>query len=79
MGKIKPVLTADCRGMCCPLPAVMLKRNLAKIDVGDILELIATDPDTEWDIPATSENIGAQLVKREKRGLNFVYYLKRMR
>lgn len=79
MDEIKPALVTDCRGMNCPLPVIMLKRNLARIDVGEVLELVATDPDTERDIPAASEDFGAQLLKHEKRGMDFVYYLRRTR
>lgn len=79
MEEIKPAIVADCRGMNCPLPVIVLKRNIEKMKVGEVLKLVATDPDTEWDIPAATKNMGAQLLKHERKGNNLVYYLKRTR
>ncbi len=76
---IKPALTTDCRGMHCPLPVVMLKRGLAQIKVGEVIELIATDPATEKDMPPAARSMGAELLEVEKRNGEFVYYVRRLK
>lgn len=76
---IKAALTTDCRTMHCPLPIVMLKRGLSQIKVGEVIELVATDPATEKDIPAATRSMGAELLKAEKQGNEFRYYVRRLR
>ncbi len=76
---IESALTTDCRGMHCPLPVVMLKRSLSQIKVGEVLELVATDPATEKDMPPATRSMGAELLKAEKQGNEFRYYVRRLK
>jgi len=44
-------VTLDTSGLLCPEPVMMLHNKIRDIDVGEILEVIATDPSTQRDIP----------------------------
>jgi tRNA 2-thiouridine synthesizing protein A len=55
----------DCRGMHCPAHVVMMRRNLSQIGVGDVMEIIATDPATEKDIPPASRSMGLEVLTQE--------------
>lgn len=76
---IKPVLTSDSRGTHCPVPVVILKRGLAQLKVGEVLELIATDPATEKDIPPATKSMGGELLRQEKQGNEYRYYIKKVK
>ena len=58
-------ITVDCRGMHCPVPVVMMRRNLSRLNPGDVMKLIATDPATQKDIPPASRSMGLELLKQE--------------
>ena len=45
-------LTVDASGLSCPMPTLRAKQGLLKIESGDLLELLSTDPATQHDIPA---------------------------
>lgn len=62
--EIKAKISTNCIGLHCPMPAVNLKLGLEQIKVGEILELTATDPATEKDIPAMVEHLGHELLKK---------------
>lgn len=84
-------LSIDCRTMHCPLPVIQMKRGLSQIKVGEMLEIIATDPATEKDIPPAAKALGAELIKHEKVNKHFTsktgekynveyrYYIKRLK
>ncbi|MDO7674638.1 MAG: sulfurtransferase TusA family protein, partial [Reinekea forsetii] len=41
----------DTRGLRCPEPVMMLHRQLRKMQVGEVVALLATDPATLRDVP----------------------------
>ena len=44
--------TLDARGLACPLPLVKAKAALAGLGPGDVLVVLATDPEAPIDIAA---------------------------
>lgn len=42
----------DAKGLRCPLPLLKLKQALAKADIGDKVQVLATDGGSWRDIPA---------------------------
>ena len=64
--------TLDARGLLCPLPVIRTQDRIKTMQVGDVLEVQATDPGVLHDIPAWCrvnghELIGSQEVGREYR------------
>lgn len=48
----------DCRGWACPGPLLEVKRVLPEIGVGEVLEVLVSDPETLGDLPAWAGNVG---------------------
>ncbi|MGX6601727.1 sulfurtransferase TusA family protein [Micromonosporaceae bacterium Da 78-11] len=46
------MLTLDCRGQRCPLPVIALAKNYRKVEVGEVVRVLADDPAAANDIPA---------------------------
>ncbi|HEY5647035.1 MAG TPA: sulfurtransferase TusA family protein [Pseudomonadales bacterium] len=44
--------TLDTRGLLCPLPVIRTQDRIRGLPAGTELEVIATDPGTQQDIPA---------------------------
>ena len=52
----------DCTGMACPLPVVKTSQAIKKIEPGQVLELLATDPGVEPDMKAWCGRTGNELL-----------------
>ncbi len=66
----------DVCGLGCPLPVLHAKKKLSKMDTGEVLRVIATDPGTVEDFKVLAKQTGnALLDSREEEGK--YYYLMR--
>jgi tRNA 2-thiouridine synthesizing protein A len=52
----------DCAGMACPLPVVKTSQAIKKLGLGQVLELLATDPGVAPDMKAWSRRTGNDLI-----------------
>ena len=77
MSDIKPDKTIDVRGLFCPEPVFRTKIELDKMSVGNILKVVADDPDAEEDITRWVERNGHELVRFSKEGDNLVFLIKK--
>lgn len=60
--------TLDCSGLLCPLPVVKTKKALKDIQVGQILEMIATDPGSIPDMKAWANQTKHELLSAVDEG-----------
>ncbi len=42
--------TLDCLGMLCPVPVIKTGQAIRRVDVGDVLTVLADDPGAELDL-----------------------------
>ena len=56
----------DCTGLLCPMPVVKTKRALKGMDIGQILEMIATDPGVVPDMEAWEKQTRHEIVLTEE-------------
>lgn len=47
-----PVQTLDCKGLLCPLPIIKLAKAIKTVQVGQAIEMLATDPGSVPDMKA---------------------------
>lgn len=72
--------TLDLKGLLCPLPVVKIAQAVKKVEVGDIIEAIATDPGVLADIPAWARSSGNELVSIAKTsGKEIRFVVKRVK
>jgi tRNA 2-thiouridine synthesizing protein A len=69
----------DCSGMACPLPVVKTSQAIKKIDPGQVLELLATDPGVEPDMRAWTARTGNQLLSIARQGDVFHVLIRRVK
>ena len=67
----------DCTGMACPLPVVKTSQAIKKIERGQVLELLATDPGVEPDMKAWSSRTGNELLSIGREGDVFHVLIRR--
>jgi tRNA 2-thiouridine synthesizing protein A len=69
----------DCTGLQCPLPVIKTAQTMKALEMGQVLELLATDPGVEPDIQAWTRRTGNELVSIEERDGVFHVFLRRAR
>jgi tRNA 2-thiouridine synthesizing protein A len=62
------VTTVDARGLACPLPLTMAKRRMAELAPGDVLVVLATDPEASIDLAAWAGQAGYGYEERPQAG-----------
>ena len=60
---VKVAKTLDVRGMYCPGPVMEVAKAIKTINVGDVLEVLATDPAARPDIEAWARRTGNQVLE----------------
>lgn len=63
---IKTVNTLDCKGLLCPLPIIRLAKAIKSIQIGEAVEMLATDPGSVPDMEAYQKQTGHKLLSSGK-------------
>jgi tRNA 2-thiouridine synthesizing protein A len=69
--------TLDTVGLLCPLPVYQAGLVLKRLQVGQVLHLITSDPGSLEDIPALARQRGAELLATEDRGETQLFWIKK--
>ena len=69
----------DVRGLYCPSPALQTTVELSKMQVGEILTVLADDPAAEDDISTWARRLGHEIVKMEKNGSEIHFEIKKVK
>ena len=77
--QIKPDRELDCVGLYCPEPVFRTRQEIDKLDVGQVLEVIADDPAAEEDIPRLVKRLEQQLVEMRKEKDQFHFLIKKIK
>lgn len=72
-----PVMSLDFKGLLCPMPVVKIAQAIKQVQVGDLVEAVATDPGVMADIPAWARTSGNEVVVLEKREKDIRFVVKR--
>jgi len=67
----------DTSGLLCPEPVMMLHKTVRGMALGDVVEVIATDPSTERDIPKFCHFLGHKLREQREDGSNYYYVIEK--
>jgi tRNA 2-thiouridine synthesizing protein A len=63
--------------MRCPMPILKAKKEIGQVEIGQILQVIATDIGTKKDFPAFAARTGHEIVELVEEGDKLVWYLRR--
>lgn len=68
----------DCRGLSCPLPIIMTKREMDTLAEGAVLKMLATDPGSVNDMAAWARKTGHDLLGRDEADGVFAFYIRKV-
>jgi len=74
---IKVEKSMDLKGLACPMPVVKVSKGIKEIEIGQVLEAVTTDPGSLSDFPAWAKTSGHEILKSEKDGTEFTFYIER--
>ncbi len=77
MAEVKADKVLDCTGLMCPMPVVKTKKALKDLEVGQVLEMVATDPGSMPDMQAWAKQTGHELLEAKDLGDKFVFFIKK--
>ena len=67
----------DTRGLLCPEPVMMLHNAVRDLEDGDLLEVLASDPSTQRDIPRFCSFLGHSLLEQAQTEGEYRYLIRK--
>lgn len=67
----------DASGLRCPMPILRTKKEIEKVDVGEILKVIATDIGTKKDFPSWANRTGNEILEMREEDDKLIWFIKR--
>jgi len=77
MEKNQITKSLDTSGKCCPMPIVETNRAIKGLRTGEVLEIIATDPGTQTDIPSWCDRTGNDLIEAQSGDGRYRYLIRK--
>lgn len=69
----------DARGLQCPMPVVKTSQEIKSLQVGEVLQILATDPGSMADITAWAKGTGNELLSMTRNDGVFTFHVKRLK
>lgn len=70
-------LVVDAKGLACPMPIFKAKQGLKTVDIGQVVEILCTDPGSMADFKAFSNSTGHELLAAEQEDKVYRFLLRR--
>jgi tRNA 2-thiouridine synthesizing protein A len=67
----------DASGLLCPEPVMMLHKVMREAAIGNLIEVIATDPSTLRDIPKFCLFLGHDLIEQKETEQQYFFYIRK--
>jgi tRNA 2-thiouridine synthesizing protein A len=67
----------DVKGLLCPLPVIKLSKAIKEIEVGQVVQMLATDPGSRPDMDAWAKNTGHELIDSDVDSDVFRFWVRR--
>lgn len=67
----------DATGLACPMPIVRARKAMNEVEVGEVLEIQATDKGSVADLAAWSKSGGHALLDQKEEDGVFTFWIKK--
>ncbi|MGA7874208.1 MAG: sulfurtransferase TusA family protein [Desulfoferrobacter sp.] len=74
---IKADKVMDLKGLPCPMPVVKISKGIKDVQVGQVIEVLTTDPGSLTDFPAWARTSGNEILETEQGNGLIKIYVKR--
>lgn len=69
--------TLDARGLFCPEPVMMLHNHIRDMQIGEVIEILATDPSTTRDFIKFCAFLDQELVLNEEQQGSYRFLIRK--
>ncbi len=66
----------DAQRLLCPMPVIRAQDRIKELQVGDLLQVICTDPGTLHDIPAWCRVHGHEVVESTEQDNQYIFVIR---
>ena len=77
MSDLQVAKTLDTSGLSCPMPVVKTKKAMKDLEIGEILEMISTDPGSIPDMEAWARQTKHDLVETYDEGKSYRFIIRK--
>ncbi|WP_088032822.1 sulfurtransferase TusA family protein [Evansella clarkii] len=67
----------DAKGLACPMPIVKTKKEIDKMDSGQVIEIHATDKGAKSDLTAWAKSGGHELLQNTEENGIFKFWIRK--
>jgi tRNA 2-thiouridine synthesizing protein A len=67
----------DLKGLNCPLPILRIKQTLTRMDSGEIVRVVGTEPGTEREVNVLCQQGGHELLEFKETNKEFIYIIRK--
>lgn len=67
----------DVKGLLCPLPVIKLSKAIKEVEIGQVVQMLATDPGSRPDMDAWAKSTGHELVDSDVDSDVFRFWVRR--
>jgi len=68
----------DLKGLPCPMPVVKISKGIKEVEVGQVIEVLTTDPGALVDFPAWARTSGNEILETVQDNGVIRIYVKRL-
>ena len=72
-------VTLDLKGLSCPIPIVKTAKTIKELQLGELIEALATDPGSVADFAAWSRSTGNELVEQSEQDGVYRFVIRKTR
>jgi tRNA 2-thiouridine synthesizing protein A len=67
----------DAKGLSCPMPLLRTKKEMGKLNGGDVLQVMGTDPGSRNDIPGWCDRAGHEYLGEKEESGYISFFIKK--
>ncbi len=67
----------DLKGLNCPLPVLRIKQTLSRMEKGEIVRVVGTEPGTVREVNVLCQQGGHELLEFEQTKNEFIYLIRK--
>lgn len=67
----------DLKGLNCPLPILRIKQTMARMESGDIVKIVGTEPGTERELKILCKQSGYEYLDYQETDSEFIHFVRK--